>query len=423
MIAIVEAYHAGLLKAHHWLPNVLSGLIVGVVALPLAMAFAIATGVQPEQGLYTAIIAGFVVGIVGGCRSQIAGPTGAFIAVLASITAQYGIAGLQLATCLAGFILVVMGVFKFGNSIKYIPNTVIAGFTSGIAVIIFVGEWKDFFGLSVSVPLNAHFHEKLFALVTALNTMDSTTVCLSLASLLIVIVSPKLIKKIPGPFVAMMMMTALQAIYHFHGVATLGSVFGGIAQKLPHFQPLSFGQYKLSELMIPALTVALLGAIESLLSATVADRMAGTKHHSNQELIGQGLANIIVPFFGGFAATGALARTATNVRNGGNSPISAIIHSLFLVLVIVLLAPYASNIPLCVLAAILFVVAYNMSEIPHVIHILKQNNYSDIFILVMTFLLTILTDLVIAVSAGIAVAFVLGLFQRKRELGAEFRND
>lgn len=422
MIAIVEAYRSGLLKAGCWLPNILSGLIVGVVALPLAMAFAIASGVLPEQGLYTAIIAGLIVALLGGCRSQIAGPTGAFIAVLANITAQYGVDGLQIATFLAGLMLVFMGFAKIGNGIKYIPTSVIVGFTSGIAVIIFVGEWKDFLGLSISVPLDARFHQKFFALITHLNTFSMATTLLAVSSLFLVVASPKLFKKIPGPLIAMVFATVLQAMFHFDQVATLGSVFGGISQHLPHFHLLPLGQYKISELMLPALTVALLGAIESLLSATVADRMAGTRHHSNQELIGQGLANMVVPFFGGFAATGALARTATNVRNGGNSPISAIMHSLFLVLVIVLLAPLAVNIPLCALAAILFVVAYNMSEIPHFIRIIKENTFDDIIVLWTTFTLTIFTDLVIAVTVGIGVAIFFSLVQRKG-LGFKFGDD
>lgn len=412
MIAILEAYRSGLLKIEHWIPNILSGLIVGVVALPMAMAFAIASGVQPEQGLYTAIIAGLIVGIFGGCRSQIAGPTGAFIAVLANITAQFGIEGLQIATFFAGLLLIVMGLIKLGSSIKNIPSCVITGFTSGIAVIIFVSEWKDFLGLSVKVPLNAHFHQKLAALISAMNTIHITTTLLALLSLFLIVITPKITKKIPGPLVAMVVVTFLQAIFQFP-IATLGSVFGGISQQLPHFRVPLLTQHSLTELIIPTFSIAFLGAIESLLSATVADRLAGTEHHSNQELIGQGLANIIAPLFGGFAATGAIARTATNIRHGGNSPLAAIIHSIFLVLVIILLAPYASYIPLCALAAILFVVAYNMSEARHFLQIIKQHPFTDIIVLFTTFLLTVFADLVIAVTVGIALSITFALMRKK----------
>lgn len=407
MIVIIEAYHAGLLKFKNWLPNIVAGLIVGIVALPLAMAFAIASGVKPEQGLYTAIISAFIVGIFGGSRVQIAGPTGAFIVILASITAQYGVDGLQIASLFAGFILLFMGIIKLGNVIKFIPDPVIVGFTSGIGVIIFVGEWKDFLGLSTHLSLDAHFHLKLLALIKAFPSLDLATTGLACLSLFLVWVSSKFLKRIPGPLVAMVVATTLQAIFQFKTVATIGSTFGGISQVLPQFHLPSIKLADALNLIGPAFTIALLGAIESLLSATAADGMSKTRHHSNQELIGQGLANIFSPLFGGFAATGAIARTATNIRNGGNSPIAAIVHSIFLILVILLLSPLAKDIPLCTLAAILFVVAYNMSDIPHFIHMTKHAPRYDLLVLFTTFFLTIFTNLVVAVNVGVILAMLL----------------
>lgn len=406
MLAIIEAYRAGLLKKKNWMPNVVAGLIVGVVALPLAMAFAIASGVKPEQGLYTAIVAALIVGVFGGSRVQIAGPTGAFIVILASITAHYGVSGLQIASLMAGVILLFMGFLKLGSVIKFIPDPVIVGFTSGIGAIIFVGEWKDFFGLTAHIPLDAHFHQKILSLLAALPHLNLMTTALAMLSLALVLITPKLLKRIPGPLVAIVIVTALQAIFHFEGVATLGSTFGGIPQHLPefHFPMITFSHGL--ELIGPAFTIALLGAIESLLSATAADGMVGTRHNSNQELVGQGLANIFAPLFGGFAATGAIARTATNIRNGGNSPISAVVHSVVLILVLLLLAPLAANIPLCALAAILFVVAYNMSDVPHFIRTIKHAPRYDVLVLLVTFLLTVFTNLVVAVNVGVILAML-----------------
>lgn len=406
MLAIAEAYRAGLLKTKNWWPNLIAGLIVAIVALPLAMAFAIASGVKPEQGIYTAIVAALVVGIFGGSRVQIAGPTGAFIVILANITAHYGVSGLQIASLMAGFILLFMGFVKLGNVIKFIPDPVIVGFTSGIGVIIFVGEWKDFFGLTIHLPLDAHFYQKIIELIKALPHFNLPTTGLAFLALSLVLITPKLLKRIPGPLLAMLVVTVLQAIFHFQGVATIGSAFGGIPQHLPHLQLPMVTLSSCLDLIGPAFTIALLGAIESLLSATAADGMAGTRHNSNQELIGQGLANICSPLFGGFAATGAIARTATNIRNGGNSPIAAIVHSIVLILVLVLLAPYAANIPLCALAAILFVVAYNMSDVPHFLRTVKHAPRYDVLVLLVTFLLTVFTNLVVAVNVGVVLAML-----------------
>lgn len=406
MIAILEAYRNGLLKPKYWWSNFLSGSIVGIVALPLAMAFAIASGVKPEQGLYTAIIAGLIVGIFGGTRVQIAGPTGAFVVILASITAKYGIDGLQIATLLAGIILLFMGMIKLGNVIKFIPDPVIVGFTAGIGFIIFVGEWKDFFGLSMNLPLDVRFHHKLLALINAFPNLNLSTTLLGCLSLFLIFVTPKFSKRIPGPLIAMLIVTITQVIFQFNGIATIGSAFGGIPQQLPTFKIPFLNMTSILDLIGPAFTIALLGAIESLLSATAADGMAGTRHNSNQELIGQGLANVLSPLFGGFAATGAIARTATNIRNGGNSPLSTIVHSIILVLVLVLLAPFAGYIPLCTLAAILFVVAYNMSDIPHFIHMFKTAPTYDVIVLLTTFFLTIFVNLVVAVNIGVILAML-----------------
>ncbi len=322
MIALVEAYKAGLWQRKHWLSNVVAGTIVGIVALPLAMAFAIASGAKPEQGLYTAIVAGFMVSCFGGSRLQIAGPTGAFIVILSGITATHGMAGLQLATLMAGVILVCFGIARLGVVIRFIPDSVIAGFTAGIGVIIWVGQWKDFFGLPTVG--GAHFHQKLWHLIQALPQWHPATTGLAMLSLLIVLLAPRIswLRRVPGPLMAMVVATVLQAAFHFDGVATIGSAFGGIPSGLPTFQMPHATWAQLLELIGPAFTIAMLCAIESLLSAVVADGMAGTRHDSNQELIGQGLANLCAPLFGGFAETGAIARTATNIRNGGSMPLA-----------------------------------------------------------------------------------------------------
>ncbi|MEN9544489.1 MAG: hypothetical protein RLZZ598_1322 [Pseudomonadota bacterium] len=406
MIALLEARRAGLFARHHWWPNLMAGLIVGVVALPLAMAFAIASGARPEQGLYTAVIGGLMVSVLGGSRVQIAGPTGAFIAILSGITAQHGIAGLQLATLMAGLILLLMGVAKLGGVIKFIPAPVIVGFTSGIGLIIFVGQWQYFLGLPKVEGL--HFHDKFLHLLGLLAQFHWPTLALGLLSLALALYSARIrgLARVPGPLVAMVAATALQALLQLPGVATLGSAFGGIPRGLPAPSWPSFGFGDVITLLGPAFTIAMLGAIESLLSAVVADGMAGTRHDANQELIGQGLANIATPLFGGFAATGAIARTATNIRNGGNSPLAGIGHVLTLVAVLLFLAPLADYIPLTALAAILFVVAWNMSDLGHFRHLLLRAPRADSAILVITFLLTVFADLVVAVNVGVILAIL-----------------
>ncbi|HXS90100.1 MAG TPA: sulfate permease [Steroidobacteraceae bacterium] len=404
MIALLEARRAGLLNRSHWLRNIIAGVVVGVVALPLAMAFAIASGAKPEQGLYTAIVASVVVSLFGGSRLQIAGPTGAFVVILSSITAQYGIDGLQIATLLAGVILLLLGVARLGAIIKFIPDPVIAGFTAGIAVIIWTGQWQYFFGLP-AVP-GQHFHEKLWHSLQVFPQFNVATTALASLALILVVVTPRLplLKRVPGPLMGLLVATLIQATMHFPGVATIGSSFGGIPSGLPSLQIPAVTVSRVIELIGPAFAIAMLGAIESLLSAVVADGMAGTRHDSNQELIGQGIANIAAPLFGGFAATGAIARTATNVRNGGTSPLAGIVHAVTLVLIILFLAPLAVHVPLAALAAILFVVAWNMSEARHFVRMVRRAPPADVVILLVTFALTVFVDLVVAVNIGVILA-------------------
>lgn len=420
MIAIRDAWQAGLLRAEHWPRNLVSGVVVGLVALPLAMAFAIASGAKPEQGLYTAIVAGVLVSLFGGSRVQIAGPTGAFIVILAGITQRYGVDGLQIATLMAGVLLIIFGLLRLGAVIKFIPDPVIVGFTSGIAVIIWVGQWKDFFGLVA--PQGEHFHEKLWGLLQALPQLQWITTGVALLSLLILIASPRLLPKVPGPIVALVIAT-LMVKFGQLPVATIGSAFGGIPSTLPvlHFPDITLSKFL--ELVRPAFAIALLGSIESLLSAVVADGMIGTRHNSNQELIGQGIANIAAPLFGGFAATGAIARTATNIRNGGNSPIAGIVHAATLVLIILLLAPLAENVPLCTLAAILFMVAWNMGEAHHFLRMVRRAPRNDVFILLTTFALTVLVDLVVAVNIGVILAALLFMQRMASAVAVQAHSD
>ncbi|MBN2247681.1 MAG: STAS domain-containing protein [Coriobacteriia bacterium] len=388
-----------------------AGVVVGVVAIPLAMAFAIAAGAKPEQGLYTAMIAGLVVTLFGGSRVQIAGPTGAFAVLLAGVTATYGLGGLQVVTMLAGIILVVFGVARLGNVIKYIPESVILGFTAGIAVVIWTGQWPNFFGLPATT--GEHFAGKLAEMVRALPALDLTTTLLGVVSVIVIVLWPKIpvLGKIPGPLVALVGGTVFVAIARPESVATIGSAFGGLPSGLPALALPDFAWGDLPDLVRPAFAIALLGAIESLLSATVADGMTGTKHSSNQELLGQGAANIAASLFGGFAATGAIARTATNIRHGGNSPIAGIFHVLTVVLVVVALAPLAANVPLATLAAILFVVAFNMSEIGRIVRIAQRAPRSDVAVMLITLALTVFADLVVAVEVGVILA-LLNFFRR-----------
>ena len=414
MIAIREAWRAGLFKRGHWAANITAGIIVGVVALPLAMAFAIASGVKPEQGLYTAIIAGAAVAILGGTRIQIAGPTGAFIVILAGVVAQFGVEGLLLATLMAGVMLVLMGLARFGAVIRYIPDPVIVGFTAGIAVIIWVGQWQYFFGLP-DVE-GERFYQLTWNLLRELPNLHVATTLVGLGSLALVILGPRIpgLGKVPGPLLAMVVATVFNVLFQVPGVATIESTFGAIPRELPSFAWPEMSFDKVVMLLPAAFTIAMLGAIESLLSAVIADGMAGTRHDSNQELVGQGVANILSPLFGGIAATGALARTATNFRNGATGPLAGVVHSAFLLLVLLVLAPLAGKVPLAALAAILFVVAWNMSEAPRFLRMARQAPRPDMAILLITFVLTIVTDLVVAVNIGV----ILAMFEFLRRMSA-----
>jgi len=406
MMAIVEAWRAGLLGRENWLRNLTAGVVVGIVAVPLAMAFAIASGAKPEQGLYTAIIAGIVVTLFGGSRVQIAGPTGAFAVLLFGITAEYGFSGLQIATMLAGAMLAIFGLLKLGSVIRFIPESVILGFTAGIAVVIWVGQWQAFFGLP---PVDAErFGQKALELLRSLPSLDPATTAIGVASILIIVLWPKLpwVGRLPSPLIALVAATVVQSILQIDTVATIGTAFGGIPRGLPSLTMPDVTMATALALVRPAFAIALLGAIESLLSATVADGMTGTRHDSNQELVGQGLANMASGMFGGFAATGAIARTATNVRNGGNSPLAGIFHAVFLALVLVVLAPFGFNVPLSALAAILFVVAFNMSDIRHVVTTARRAPRSDVAVMLITLGLTIFADIVVAVEVGVVLAMV-----------------
>ena len=412
MFALKEAYQSGLLQPKHFSKNLTAGLVVGVVAMPLAMAFAIASGVSPVQGIYTAIIAGFFVSVFGGSRVQIAGPTGAFIVLLSSILMNYGFAGLQIATFMAGIILILMSIAKLGDVIRFIPAPVIVGFTAGIGVTIWVGQWQSFFGFP-AIPHVEMFHEKLYLLILSLPHTHFYTLLIALISLAVILITPKIpiIKKAPGPLWAILIATAIQTIFQFEGVATIGSSFGEIPSGLPSLSIPDFTLSDMFSLIGPAFTIAMLGAIESLLSAVVADGMTGHQHNSNQELFGQGLANIFCPLFGGIAATGAIARTATNIRQGGTSPIAGLVHCVVLIMILFILAPYTSYIPLASMSAILFVVSYNMSDIPNFIRLIRVAPLADSIILLITFFLTIFTDLVVAVNVGVVLAILQ--FMRK----------
>jgi SulP family sulfate permease len=385
--------------------NVLSGFVVGMVALPLSMAFAIASGARPEQGLYTAIVAGTVSALAGGSRVQISGPTGALVVILAGIHARYGFAGVQLAGILAGILLLLLGAARLGSFVKYIPYPVVAGFTAGIGILIFVGQWANFFGLEAAPE--GLFHEKLWYLVQALPDLHPATTLLSLGACALVIAAPRFAPRVPAPLLAMLGATAVQANFQFAGVATVGSVFGRIPRSLPSFHVPAFAAADLSALAASAVAIAMLAAIESLLSAVVADGMTGRHHNSNRELIGQGLANIVAPMFGGFASTGAIARTATNVKNGGDSRLAGVVHALTLVLIMAVFAPYAAHIPLGALAAILFVIAFNVSECGHFIHLVRTGERSEVAVMLVTFSLTLWVNLAVGVNVGVLLAALL----------------
>lgn len=388
--------------------DLIAGIIVGIVALPLAIAFAIASGVSPERGLFTAIVAGFLISALGGSKVQIGGPTGAFVIIVYGIVQQYGIDGLMVATMLAGVFLVIMGLARFGSAIKFIPYPVIVGFTTGIALLIFSSQIKDALGLSMgSVP--SDFLEKWAAYFHAIGTTNYTALCITGGSLLLMLVWPRISRKVPGSLIALVVGTAVVAIFQLP-VETIGSRFGSIPSSLPVPSFPTISLTLLKQLFQPAVTIALLAGIEALLSAVVADGMTGGKHRSNMELVAQGVANIASPLFGGIPATGAIARTATNIRNGGKTPVAGIIHALVLLLIVLFFGKWAVFIPLPVLAAILIVVAYNMSEWHSFRSILKGPR-SDTMVLLTTFVLTVVIDLTVAIEIGMLMA--LFLFMRR----------
>jgi SulP family sulfate permease len=384
--------------------DVTAGITVGVIALPLAIAFAIASGAKPEAGIFTAIIAGFLISALGGSRVQIGGPTGAFIVIVYGIIMQYGYANLLICTMMAGVMLVAMGAARMGSLIKFFPRPLIIGFTNGIAVLIILSQVKEFFGLQIET-MPAEFSHKLQAIYHAASTVDLPTLLLATASALFIWFYPKAwAQKLPSPIVALVLGTAVVGLFGLP-VETIGSRFGGIPQGLPTFDPPEFTFATLRHLFAPALTIALLGAIESLLSAAVADGMIDDKHDPNQELMAQGIANIVTPFFGGIPATGAIARTATNVRSGATSPVSGMVHAVTLLLIVLVAAPLAVYIPLATLSAVLLITAINMGEWEG-FRTLNKYPKSDSAVLVATFLLTVVFDLTVAVEVGLFIAIL-----------------
>ena len=384
--------------------DVIAGVLVGIVALPLSIAFGIASGVSPEKGIITAVIGGFIVSFLGGSRVQIGGPTGAFIIIVYGIVQNYGINGLMLATIMAGVILIIMGFAKFGSMIKFIPYPVVVGFTSGIAVVIFSSQVNDFLGLNIpKVP--ADFFEKWAEYLKHLSNINYEALFVGLFSFLVIILWPRLSKKIPGSIVAILLATAIVHLFHLN-VETIETRFGELNSSIPAPSIPSFNLTVIKELILPATTIAILGSIESLLSAVVADGMIGGKHKSNMELVANGIANIITPLFGGIPVTGAIARTATNIKNGGRTPVAGIIHALTLLLIMLFLGQWARLIPMATLAAILVVVAFNMSEYRIFIRLFKSPR-SDIVVLLTTFGLTVIFDLTVAIEIGMVLAVIL----------------
>jgi sulfate permease, SulP family len=386
-----------------------SGVTVGVIALPLAIGFAIASGVTPQQGLWTAIVAGAIVAMLGGSKFQIAGPTGAFVPVLAAIVAQHGYSGLAIATMMAGGMLLLMGIFKLGALLKFIPYPVTAGFTTGIATIIFIGQLNEGLGLELKMP--EHIPQQLATIATHLNGINWHAVATCGMAIVIIYLLPRLTKRIPASIVAVLVTTAIAVVFKWP-VSTVASKFGAIPAGLPGLHLPQLSLEAMRDLMGAAFTIAALGGIESLLSATVADGMADTRHDSNQELIGQGVANLICPLVGGIAATGAIARTAANIRNGARSPVSALVHSVVLLVVALAAAQYAGYIPLAALCGVLITVAIRMAEWED-FRSLWRSHRSDFFVMVAAFTLTVVFDLTIGVAAGLLMAFVM--FVRRME--------
>ncbi|MEO2075347.1 MAG: sulfate permease [Bacillus sp. (in: firmicutes)] len=385
--------------------DVLSGLIVGVIAIPLGMAFAIASGVKPEYGIYTTIVAGILISLFGGSRYQIGGPTGAFIPILFGVVMTYGYENLLIAGFMAGVILLLMGVFRLGSLIKYIPRPVTIGFTAGIAVTIFMGQIASFLGLE-GIKKHEEFIDNSKEILIHLETSNIYSILTATICLVTVILTPRIAPKIPGPLIGLVVSTLAATLLYPNQVATIGTAYGQIPSSLPHIQIPHIDLEMMLKLWKPAFVIAMLGGIESLLSAVVADGMTNSRHNSNKELIGQGIANMITPLFGGIPATGAIARTATNIKNGAVSPLSGMLHGIVVLLVLLFFAPYASYIPLASMAPILMVVAWNMSERKVFSHILKTKS-TDSLILTVTFLLTVFVNLTTAVEVGLVMSAIL----------------
>ncbi len=395
-------------SAQDFVSDLIAGLTVGLVALPLAMAFGIASGVSPQAGIYTAVVGGFIISALGGSRYQIGGPTGAFVVIVAGIIAKFGMSGLSVVTLMAGIILILLGATGLGTAVKFIPRPVTIGFTNGIAVLIASTQIKDFLGLTTgAVP--SEFIGRMHLLAVHLATINWPTVGLSTASLAIILFWPKITRRIPGSIVALLLAT-LAVVFCALPVQTIGSKFGGIPTGFPPFSLPAFRPELIVPLLPSALTVALLAAVESLLSAVVADGMTGGRHNSNVELIAQGVANLASPLFGGIPATGAIARTATNIRSGAKTPIAGIIHAVTLLMILLIAAPLARFVPLAALAAVLFVVAYNMGEWREIRTILRLSA-ADITVWVATFGLTVFADLTVAVEVGMALAALLYIYR------------
>lgn len=396
--------------------DIIAGIIVAIIAMPLSIALALASGVGPEEGLYTAIVAGFVISLLGGSKVQIAGPTAAFATIVAGIVAKNGMSGLMIATLMAGIILVVMGIFKFGNLIKYIPYTITTGFTSGIAVTILIGQFKDFFGLTYPEgTVTIETMEKIHAFAANFGTVNLMAVVVGLVSLAVLIIWPKINKVIPGSLVAVLVGILMVKCLGLK-VNTIGDLYS-VSSSLPKFRMPVF-DFGLAKSVLPdAFTIAILAGIESLLSCVVADGMTNSKHRSNAELVAQGVGNMASALFGGIPATGAIARTAANIKNGGQTPVAGMVHAVVLLLVLLVLMPYAALIPMPTIAAILFIVAYNMSHWKPFVHLVKTAPKSDIFVLVLTFVLTVVFDLVVAIEIGMLLACILFMKRMSDETG------
>jgi SulP family sulfate permease len=397
-LIVLKRYSARALTA-----DLIAGITVGLVALPLAMAFAISSGVKPEAGLYCAIVAGFLISALGGSRFQIGGPTGAFVVVVASIVATYGLDGLFMCTMMAGGILIALGATGMGSAVKFIPRPVVVGFTNGIGVLIASTQLKDFLGLRIDVP--SEFWPRMVAIARGLGTYSVAATALAGASLVTLIVWRRLVPKVPGYIVVLFAGTAIVAVFGLP-VETIGTKFGGIPSGWPALTMPRFRLELVGVLFRPALTVAMLGALESLMSAVVADRMGGDRHNPNVELVAQGIANVASPLFGGLPATGAIARTATNIRSGAQTPVSGMVHALTLLAVLLVAAPLARFIPLSVLAAILLVVSYNVGDWGEIRELLKLTKM-DVSVWIVTFALTVFADLTLAVETGMILAMLL----------------